>query len=89
MKNSKNKKKSLDFLYRDDPLEGDLSFLFNKENIKKWKPVRFELQPKNKTVTIRMGEDLLAALKKEAEKSGIDYQKFIRLILEQAVHKAG
>ena len=87
MKTIKNKKK-LD-LYKDDPLEGDLSFLFNKENIKKWKPVRYELQPKSKTITLRIAEDLLTAVKTEAEKNGIDYQKYIRHLLEEAVKKAG
>ena len=72
-----------------DPLDRDLSYLFDKENINKWERVRFELQPKSKTITIRIAEDLLTAVKTEADKNGIDYQKFIRLVLEQAIKKTG
>ena len=36
-----------------DPLEQDLSVLLSKG---KWQRIRFELRPKNKTVTIRMSE---------------------------------
>lgn len=69
-----------------DPLDGDLSGLLQDSQ---WQRVRFELQPKNKTITIRMSEELLEAVKEQAEKSGLDYQKFIRLTLEKVVAKAG
>ena len=69
-----------------DPLDGDLSGLLQSDA---WQRVRFELQPKNKTITIRMSEELLEAVKEQAEKSGLDYQKFIRLTLERVVAKAG
>ncbi len=48
---------------------------------------RYELRPKNKTITLRVSGALLAAIKERAEQSGIDYQKFIRLVLEQAVER--
>lgn len=63
-----------------DPLDRDLSDLLATGN---WKSVRFELEPKNKTVTIRMSDKLLKAIKEQAKKSGLDYQKFIRLTLER------
>jgi predicted DNA binding CopG/RHH family protein len=50
-----------------------------------WKAVHFELEPKNKTITIRLSERLLQALKRKAQASGLDYQKFIRLALERFV----
>ena len=49
--------------------------------------IRFELRPKNKTVTLRMSDDLLAAVKARAQQSGLDYQKFIRLTLERVVQR--
>jgi predicted DNA binding CopG/RHH family protein len=67
-----------------DPLDRDLSDLLTKGS---WQRVQFELKPKNKTVTIRMSEDLLDAVKEQAKKSGLDYQKFIRIALERLVHK--
>ena len=51
-------------------------------------PVRFEFQPKGKNITMRVSEPLLDAIKVEAERSGIPYQRFIRQALENAVrHK--
>lgn len=83
----KNSKKALrnKMAKNDDPLAGDLSPLLEKGD---WKQVRFELKPKNKTVTIRMSEDLLNAVKKKAEETGIDYQKVIREAIERYLEAA-
>lgn len=66
----------------DDPLDRDLSGLLKTGD---WKTVRFELEPKDKTITIRLSDRLLQGLKRKAKASGLDYQKFIRLALEQFV----
>lgn len=81
MKNSKkdSKKKQI------DPLKGDLSDLLQNGS---WQKIKFELLPKNKTITLRMSEELLEAVKEEAQKKGLDYQKFIRLTLEALLLKA-
>ena len=50
-----------------------------------FKKVHFELYPKNHTVTIRMSEALVKALKKRAKTEGINYQKFMRQALEKAL----
>ena len=47
--------------------------------------VRFELRPKNKTVNLRLPEALLDAVRHQAEKAGMPYQRYIRLALEQAI----
>ncbi len=60
-------------------LDQDLSPYIHSEN---FKPIHFEFKPKNKTVTIRMSEDLLKALKTRAKKQGIHYQKLMRQVLE-------
>lgn len=80
-----SKKKSKKRINKVDPLVRDLSELLQSDS---WQRVRFELLPKNKTITIRMSENLLDAVKEQAEKSGMDYQKFIRLMLEKVVAKA-
>ena len=79
MKNSKKKMRE-----EVDPLDSDLSHLLAEGT---WQKVRFEFKPKNKVVTIRMSEELLEAIKKQAKKSGIDFQKFIRLTLEKILLK--
>lgn len=47
--------------------------------------VRFEMKPKDKSVNLRMPLSLFDAVREEARKAGIPYQRFIRLKLEQAV----
>lgn len=48
--------------------------------------VRFEMKPKGKTISLRLPEELYEAVRHEAERTGIPYQRFIRLALEQAVY---
>lgn len=70
-------------LKREDPLAGDLSFLLtDKED---WLAVSFELKPKDKTITLRLSDELLSAIKARAKKSGVNYQKWIRASLEEAL----
>lgn len=80
MKNSK-KQASKARTSERDPLAGDLSHLL--EDVDVWHKARFEFKPKNKTITLRLNEELLEALKKKADSMGLDYQKLIRLALER------
>jgi Uncharacterized protein conserved in bacteria len=50
------------------------------------KPVSFEFQPKDKSITMRLPETLFDAIKEQAERSGVPYQRFIRQTLENALH---
>jgi predicted DNA binding CopG/RHH family protein len=53
-----------------------------------WRAAEFELtKPKRKTITLRISEELLDELKKQAKKLGLDYQRFIRLTLENSLRK--
>ncbi len=81
MKSSKKTKKKSD---NRDPLAGDLTHLFKEGG---WKQVRFELQPKNKTLTVRVSDDLLEAVKERAKEAGIEYQRWVRMALEHLVEK--
>jgi predicted DNA binding CopG/RHH family protein len=45
----------------------------------------FEIKPKDKSINLRVSEDLYKAVRKRAAREGIPYQRFIRLMLEQAV----
>ena len=62
--------------------EADLS----QYDLSVMKPVIFEFQPKDKSITMRLSETLFDAIKEEAERSGIPYQRFIRQTLENALH---
>ncbi len=80
MKKSKKAKKR-----ERDPLAGDLSDFIASAT---WTKVRFEFKPKNKTITLRISEDLLDAIKVKADSEGLDYQKWIRNSLEESLHKS-
>jgi predicted DNA binding CopG/RHH family protein len=70
-------KEAEDFIDNADLTKYDLSVLT---------PIHFEFQPKERSITMRLSEPLLDAIKEEAERSGIPYQRFIRQTLEHAVH---
>ncbi|WP_413292758.1 CopG family antitoxin [Bdellovibrio sp. HCB185ZH] len=80
---AKSKKKKSDA----DPLERDMSFLIKEKG--KWVRLNdlFQLQKKNKTITLRVSDDLLNEVKKIAKDDDIDYQKLIRNILIEYVSK--
>lgn len=48
-------------------------------------PVSFELKRKDKSISIRLPEQLLEAVRRNAKSMGIPYQRFMRLAIEQAV----
>ncbi len=73
----KSDKAAEDFVENADLTEYDLSGSKN---------VRFEFQKKEKSVTMRMPEGLLKAVKETAEHENMPYQRFIRIALEKAVH---
>ncbi len=73
----------------DDPVAGYLSEMMIDAV---WKVARFEhTKPKTETITIRMSKDLLKGIKDEAKKLGLDYQKFMRIMMENHIrrNKAG
>ena len=48
-------------------------------------PVRHEFAQKSARVNMRMPESQLAAIKTEAEKRGVKYQRFMRELLERGM----
>jgi len=62
-------------------LEQDLSDL----DFSQFKPVRFEIRPKEKSVNLRISSSLLEAVRERAKREGVPYQRYIRLVLESAV----
>ena len=51
------------------------------------KPMRFELRRKDKSISLRLPEPLLEAVRARATKDSMPYQRFIRLALERALAK--
>jgi predicted DNA binding CopG/RHH family protein len=52
-------------------------------------PVRFELKRKDKSVSLRLPEQLLRAVQERARRAGIPYQRFIRMAIERALDDPG
>ena len=48
--------------------------------------VRFELKRKDKSVNLRLPAQLLEAVRDQAKRVGVPYQRFIRMALERALH---
>jgi predicted DNA binding CopG/RHH family protein len=49
--------------------------------------MRFEMKRKDKSVNLRLPEQLLEAVRRRARDAGIPYQRFIRMALERAVQR--
>ena len=82
---AKSKKKNIEA----DPLDRDMSFLLKEKG--KWVRLNelFQIQKKNKTITLRVSDDLLNEVKKIAKDKDMDYQKLIRnIIIEYVAKKA-
>jgi predicted DNA binding CopG/RHH family protein len=62
-------------------LEQDLSDL----DFSQFKPMHFEFRPKQKSLNLRISEELLNAIRAHAKREGIPYQRYIRQALERAV----
>ena len=47
--------------------------------------VRFEMKRKEKSINLRLSEELYNAVRLRATRAGLPYQRFIRLALENAI----
>jgi predicted DNA binding CopG/RHH family protein len=47
--------------------------------------VRFEMKRKDKSINLRLPEELYDAVRQRATHAGLPYQRFIRLALENAI----
>lgn len=63
-------------------LEQDLTDYLHAGN---FKPMHFEFRPKQKSLNLRISEELLNAIRAHAKRQGIPYQRYIRQALERAV----
>ena len=63
-------------------LNQDLSEYISAEN---FAPFQFEFKPKQKSVNLRISEELLNAVRAVAHRRGIPYQRYIRQTLEASL----
>ena len=61
--------------------EADLS----EYDFSEFKPTRYEFQAKTANVSMRLPQQLLDAVKAEAGREGVPYQRFIRQALERVL----
>jgi predicted DNA binding CopG/RHH family protein len=67
----------------EDFLEQDLSDL----DFRQFKPMRFELTPKDAALNMRIPKDLLDAIKTKAKSRNIPYTRYVRMLLEDDVNR--
>ena len=72
-------------------MEGDLSDYLDPKNFKRIKfvfPSSMEDLPKTENVHVRFSKQLLKAVKAKAAKTGMNYQKYIRRVIEASLAEA-
>jgi len=83
-KKSGSTKKSIPHFRTDEEMEAfleqDLSDYLHEGN---FKPVTFEFLPKGEKVNLRIPSSLLTAIKKQAKRAKMPYQRYIRQVLER------
>lgn len=72
-------------LRTDEEAEAFLAQDLSDLDFSQFKPVRFEFQPKDKSINLRISEELLKQVQSRAKREGIPYQRYIRQALERAV----
>jgi len=65
-------------------LDQDLSKYISAGNLE---PFPFEYRPKQKSVNLRISDELLKAVRTAARRRGIPYQRYIRQALELALRQ--
>lgn len=68
----------------EDFLDRDLSDYISAESLALFP---FEYRPKQKSINLRISEELLSAVRSEARRRGIPYQRYIRQALEAALRR--
>ena len=63
-------------------LEQDLTDYLHAEN---FKPMHFEILPKEKSINLRLSESLLDVIRLHAKREGVPYQRFIRMLIERGM----
>jgi predicted DNA binding CopG/RHH family protein len=54
-------------------------------DLSRLKATKFEFSAKEARINMRLPGELLSAVKRAAQRSGVPYQRFIRLTLERAI----
>ena len=65
-------------------LRSDLTNYLHAGNFTK---TTFEFVPKAKSISIRLSEQLLDAIKRQSREVGIPYQRYIRILIEKGLAK--
>jgi len=63
-------------------LDQDLTDYLHAGN---FKAMHFEIRPKEKSINLRISEDLLAVVRENAKREGVPYQRYIRHLIERGV----
>jgi predicted DNA binding CopG/RHH family protein len=79
------KKRKVPRLKTDEEAEAFLAQDLSDLDFSQFKPMKFEFQPKDKSINLRLPESLLKAVQSRAKREGMPYQRFIRQTLERVL----
>ena len=79
------KKRKFPVLRTDEEAEAFLEQDLSDLDFSQFKPMQFEFRPKQKSINLRISEQLLKAVQMHAKRQGIPYQRYIRQALERAI----
>jgi predicted DNA binding CopG/RHH family protein len=85
MKRKARKLRKVPHFKTDEEAEAFLEQDLSDFDFSQFKPTHFEIRPKEKTVNLRISEGLLEAVRADAKREGVPYQRYIRHALERAV----
>ena len=54
----------------------------SKFDLSRFKPMKFEIEPKSAALHMRLPESLLEAVKSRAKAKGVPYTRYVRMLLE-------
>lgn len=59
----------------------------SKYDLSGFKPMHFEIEKKSASLNMRLPRNLLDAIKLKAERKGIPYTRYVRMLIEQDVSR--
>src|ERR1019366_6055896 len=85
MKQKTPKLKKVPIFKTDEEAEAFLDQDLSDLDFSQFKPMHFEIRPKEKSINLRLSEGLLDAVRENAKREGVPYQRFIRHLIERCM----
>ena len=85
MKQKTPKSRKVPIFKTDEEAEAFLDQDLSDLDFSQFKPMHFEIRPKEKSINLRLSEELLDAVRENAKREGVPYQRYIRHLIERGM----